>query len=593
MTSGRHGREETAPRDPRRRRSQYARGPGRALAAIAVWSLLAAAAPPAGAAAPATLDGVVVEPDGPGVRVQIALSGPFHYLVTPHEDRIVVALDGVAAGDAAHPLALGPVTGVAVHPARGRGPLADVVVTTSVPLAVTDSFLADGALVIRLAPGATLAGREGAGVIAGRAVIPRALTLETGAGRVLQVDGLLRVAVSDPQVLGTVPVSSRELLVTGRSAGRTTMYVWEGAHRLLAYTVDVVPAAGRIAGLRRLLALLFPDAAVAVEEVPPAPGQGASSPATASPVSAAPPASRATLSPPGGAPGTSDAPSPAAGAAPAPAGTLILSGTVETQMDRQRVEQVAHAFAPGVVDLLSVRRPVQLKLQVEVAELNRSALRSLGVTWGGGQQVPGAAPSLNGGVYNLQVITGPSAGASGLDLLIAQIQALTQRGLARLLAEPSLVVLAGQAASLLLGGQVPIPVAGPSGTVTLEYKDFGVILDARADYQDDGRVFMQITPEVSTLDFSNAIKVSGFTIPALRVRRAHTAVSMLPAQTLVLGGLLERQDADLVQKVPLLGDLPILGPLFRSRTFQRQESDLVIFVTPVLAETGGPPPNPP
>ncbi len=574
-----------------------------ALAAIAVCSLLAAAAPPAGAAAPATLDSIVVEPDGPGVRVQIALSGPFHYLVTPHEDRIVVALDGVAAGDAAHPLALGPVTGVAVRPARGHAPLADVVVTTRVPLALTDSFLADGALVIRLAPGDAAApfparaaaapaeppaAREAPGVIAGRAVIPRALSLEAGAGRVLQIDGLLRVAVSDPQVLGAVPVSSRELLVTGRSAGRTTMYVWEGSRRLLAYTVDVVPAADRIARLRRLLALLFPDAAVAVEEVPPAPGQAAPSPAAASPVSPAPPVSRPTLSPPGGAPGTSDAPSP-----PAPAGTLILSGTVETQMDRQRVEQVAHAFAPGVVDLLSVRRPVQLKLQVEVAELNRSALRSLGVTWGGGQQLPGASPSLNGGVYNLQVLTGPAAGTSGLDLLIAQIQALTQRGLARLLAEPSLVVLAGQAASLLLGGQVPIPVAGPNGTVTLEYKDFGVILDARADYQDDGRVFMQIAPEVSTLDFSNAIKVSGFTIPALRVRRAQTAVSMLPAQTLVLGGLLERQDADLVQKVPLLGDLPILGPLFRSRTFQRQESDLVIFVTPVLAETGGAPPNPP
>ncbi len=259
-------------------------------------------------------------------------------------------------------------------------------------------------------------------------------------------------------------------------------------------------------------------------------------------------------------------------------------------MDRRRLEEVARAFASRIVDLVSVRRPVQLKLQVRVIELSRSALQSLGITWGGGQQVPGAGPSLSGGVYTLQVLTAPAVGVAGLDLLIAQLEALTQRGLAHLLAEPSLVVLAGQPASLLLGGQVPIPVAGPNGTVTLDYKDFGVILNARLDYQDDGQVFMRLAPEVSTLDFSSAIKVSGFTIPTLRVRRAQTVVSMRPGQTLVLGGLLQRQDADLVQRIPVLGDLPIIGPLFRSRTFQHEESDLVIFVTPVLADSGGAPP---
>jgi len=273
----------------------------------------------------------------------------------------------------------------------------------------------------------------------------------------------------------------------------------------------------------------------------------------------------------------------------------VLSGAVENQIDHQRVEAVARAFAPTVVNLLNVRRPVQLKLQVEVVELSRSALRSLGVSWGGGQQIPGASPSLNGGVYNLQLITGPGTGTSGLDLLVAQIQALTQQGLARLLAEPSLIVLAGRTASLLLGGQVPIPVAGSNGPVTIEYRDFGVILNAHPDYQEDGRVFMQIAPEVSTLDFANAIKVSGFTVPALRVRRAQTMVSMLPAQTLVVGGLLQQQDADLAQKIPVLGDLPIIGPLFQSKAFQRQETELVIFVTPVLVEPGDgtPPPTTP
>jgi pilus assembly protein CpaC len=262
---------------------------------------------------------------------------------------------------------------------------------------------------------------------------------------------------------------------------------------------------------------------------------------------------------------------------------IVLSGSVETQVDRQKVEEIARAFAPTVVNLLDVRRPIQLKLQVQVVELNRSALRTLGVNWGGGEAL-GSAPSFNGGVYNFQLLAAPGLGTSGLESLIAQIQALTQEGQARMLAEPSLVVLAGRTASLMLGGQVPIPVAGPNGTVTIEYRDFGVLLNARPDYQDDGRVFLQISPEVSTLDFANAIKVSGFTIPTLRVRRAQTIVSMHPAQTLVVGGLLQQQDAELTQKVPVLGDLPVIGPLFRSTSFQRQDSDLVIFVTPTIVE---------
>jgi Flp pilus assembly secretin CpaC len=640
-------------------------------ATVILWLLASAATTAHAGDAPARLGGVVVEPDGPGARVQILLSGSFRYALAQRGDHIVVLLRRVVAGSAVHPVARGPITRVTVDPVAGRASSTEVVITTRVPLEVVESFLEDGALVVRLAPhGAAMpptrrrSGPTGpfvslpspppatsspsarssparpADVIAGRSVVHRTVQLETGSGEVLQVDGLVRVAVGDPRILGAVPVSSRELLVTGRAAGRTTMYVWEGPRRLLDYAVEVVPAADRIDSLRRLLASLFPSAKITVTEVPAAAGASTPTftphtgtdgpalpasppgsvaippsvppvpvapmpPAPASPVSILPapsiPGQPESMTPPAGPgsaadrftaypPGEPGAPSHTPGADET---ALVLSGMVQTQVDREKVEAIAHAFAPTVVDLLSVLQPVQLKLQVHVVELSRTALQSLGITWGGGQQALGSPPSLNGGVYNLQVITGPTVGTVGLDLLIAQLQALEQQGLAHLLADPSLVVLAGQTASLLLGGQVPIPVAGPYGTVTLEYKDFGVLLNVHPDYQDDGRVFMRIVPEVSTLDFADAIKVNGFTIPALRVRRAQTVVSMLPAQTLVLGGLLQRQDSTLIQKVPLLGDLPIIGPLFRSKTFQRQESDLVIFVTPVLAEPGGPtPPNP-
>ncbi len=589
-----------------------------AVAAGPLAVLLTALVAPWALAAATTLGGVVAQPDGPGARIQVVLSGPFHYLVASHGNRIVITLDGVISEEATHHLAVGPVTGIFVRPNRPNHdhlPRVDVVVTTRVPLEVVGQALDNTTLVLRLAPREVIArssqpasppgpapgssvappppappvpvevpsGDQSAGVLAGRAVIPRSMRLEAGTGQLVQVQGLVRVAVSDPQILGVVPVSNRELLVNARAEGRTTMYVWEGAHHLLAYTVEVVAAVDRLAGLRRLLGSLFPSAEITVTDAPaagngPAPsgarGQGQSAGYDAQPGS--PPQAAPVPAEPRGGQGAGSA--------------LVLSGEVETQLDRQKAEEIAHAYASRIVNLLGVRHPVQIKLQVQVAELNRNAVRTLGVTWGGGQAVPGSPPSLNGGVYTLQVITTPGVGTNGLDLLIAQIQALAQRGLARLLAEPSLVVLAGRSASLLLGGQVPIPIAGTNGTVTVEYKEFGVILNAHPDYQDDGRIFLQITPEVSTLDFADAIKVSGFTIPALRVRRAQTVVSLLPTQTLVLGGLIQHQDTELVQKIPLLGDLPIIGELFRSTNFQRQESDLVIFVTPVLVEPAGSPP---
>lgn len=544
----------------------------------------------AAAVAASTVKGIVVEPDGSGVRIAVALDGPFHYLIDRRNDRVVILLDPVSAAAADHTLAIGPVRSLRVRSLPGTPPRAEITVFTSAPVEAADSSLEGQTLAVRLttgrAGGAAVApparpvpavptlGVTQPERIAGRTVVTRVMTLDEGTGRLLDVDHLTRVAVSDPRIVGVVPLSGRELLVTARAAGRATVYVWESRDVVVAYAVEVRGGADPYRDLRRALAALLPDSAITVTEVHGA-GSGAAAPL---PAGSAPPSGAAYLPPL-----RSDGSRPS-GAASDGRGA-VLSGTVETQIDRAKAEEVARAFVSVVVNLLTIRRPVQFSLHVEVVELNRNAQDALGISWGGGQQTPGSPPSLNGGVYNLQVITAPGLAANGLDLLIAQLEALSQRGQARLLARPGLVVLAGRTASLLLGGQVPVPVAGANGTVTIEYKDFGVILTARPDYQDDGRVFLQITPEVSTLDFTDAIKVSGFAIPALRVRRAQTIVAMRPGETLVLGGLLQRDDVELVQKVPLLADLPIIGALFRSRSFQRHESDLLILVTPQLVES--------
>jgi Flp pilus assembly secretin CpaC len=626
------------------------RGKQRLVAAALVTAALWVAPRQAGGAgvvAPATLGGIIVEPDGNGARVRIAISRPGRYALSAARDRVVVVLDAVAASAASYRLAVGPVLGILVAPVPGSGARAQIAIVTRAPMSPR-ATREDTAIVVTLtprsaaphgdathapapagapssaaapgpAPGHPTASPDAAapqGSARGSDAVAQhppdrdragLVSLEEGAGRLLAVDGLVRVAVADPRVLGVVPVSDRELLVTGRAPGRTTMYVWDGTNRARAYEVQVTPALDRLAMLRGLLATAVHGGAITLTEIPaggagsepvpppgvpagtmppfasgrsgtPAPPAGAAGDPAASPAAPGGPTAEAPAAPPRGWQGRP-------GAAPA----IVLSGSVETQLDRQRAEEIARVFAPAVVDLLTVRRPIQIKLQVEVVEIERSAARSLGVVWGGGQVAAGAAPSLNGGVYNLQVITGPGPGAVGLDVLIAQLQALIQQGRARLLAEPSLVVLAGTSASLLLGGQVPVPIAGANGSVTVDYKNFGVILNARPDYQDDGRVFMQVEPEVSTLDFADAVKANGFTIPALRVRRAQTTVSMRPAETLVLGGLLQQQDTRSLQKLPLLGDLPVIGALFRSEQFQRDETDLVIFITPLLVDSNDSP----
>ena len=594
-----------SPRHPKHRRAR---------AAVVILLLAAALSPAAGSAAAgvvatSAVTGIVVEPDGTGARIAVALNGPFHYLIDRRGDHVVILLDPVSAAAADHTFTIGPVRSLRVRSLAGAPPRAEITIFTADPVEVADSSLEGRTLAVRLVaarglgttaaaprtvssvpaqiprpatvpapdspPAAPARGATQPERIAGRTVVARAVTLDEGTGRLLDVDHLARVAVSDPRVVGVVAVSGRELLVTARAAGQATVYVWEGRDRLVAYAIEVRGGEDPFRDLRHALAALLPDSAITVTEV-----HG---------MRAAVPAPAAAGSTPAGMPAALP-PVPQFGAAPPsrPASEgrgVVLSGTVETQNDRVKAEEVARAFVSAVVNLLTIRRPVQFSLRVEVVEINRSAQEALGIAWGGGQQTPGSPPSLNGGVYNLQILTAPSLATNGLDLLIAQLEALSQRGQARLLARPGLVVLAGRTASLLLGGQVPVPVAGANGTVTIEYKDFGVILTAKPEYQDDGRVFLQITPEVSTLDFTDAIKVGGFAIPALRVRRAQTMVAMRPGETLVLGGLLQRDDVESVQKVPLLADLPIIGALFRSRSFQRQESDLLILVTPQLVES--------
>ena len=283
----------------------------------------------------------------------------------------------------------------------------------------------------------------------------------------------------------------------------------------------------------------------------------------------------------------------------------VMNGTVATPEDAaQAQELVTSLLNPGKKsgDLLDVRpvnrlktaTPLQVMLKVRIAEVNRSLLKSMGVNllsrdrtggflFGIGRGNPG---TISGGTATFNINpTATTFGAAGhllgLDLL-GTLDIAANDGVATTLAEPNLTALSGETASFLAGGEFPIPVSQGNNAVTIEYKQYGVGLAFTPIVLADGRISMRVRPEVSQLDDANGVSLNGFRVPALITRRAETTVELGSGQSFMIAGLLQNSGNNNVDKTPILGDLPILGALFRSTKFQRQETELVVVVTPYL-----------
>jgi len=279
--------------------------------------------------------------------------------------------------------------------------------------------------------------------------------------------------------------------------------------------------------------------------------------------------------------------------------SVVLSGTVSNPSLIAKAAGVAKAFLPdkaAVVNLLQLGEPHQIMLRVEVAEVNRKALRELGLDFVhlGSSFVLAFFTGGNAGL--LSTIFDQSNNSVSTDQrgsvfvrsgnTRAILRALEEKGLVKSLARPNLIAASGASASFLVGGEFPIPVpgGGGTGTVTIQFKPFGVRLDFTPTLNDLGSINLKISPEVSDLDFENGLDSGGFRIPALRTRRASTIVDLRPGQGLAIGGLLLSDDRKSLSKIPVLGDIPVLGALFRSTSFTRNETDLIIFVTPEIVK---------
>ena len=281
-------------------------------------------------------------------------------------------------------------------------------------------------------------------------------------------------------------------------------------------------------------------------------------------------------------------------------GSVVLSGTVSDPQTVTQADSVVQAAGFKTVNMLAspVKNATQVQLQIRVAEVTRNKLRELGSSFvyqgspGVGGYVSGGGPATLSEVAG-GMMSGTFNSAMNVFLMggntLNMIRAMQTNGALRSLAEPNLIAMDGQTASFLAGGEFPIPViqsggGGGNSAVTIVFKEYGVRLNFKPTIIDEDHIRLELEPEVSTIDFANGVRFEGFVVPALRTRRARTGVELRDGQSFALAGLLDNNESRSLSKVPIVGDIPILGNLFKSTQFQKQETELVFIVTADLVK---------
>ncbi len=341
-----------------------------------------------------------------------------------------------------------------------------------------------------------------------------------------------KAVIGNQEVADVLPLSETSVYVLGRGLGSTNLSLFDKSGRMIA-VVDIVVGPDA-QGLKATLNELLPAESVAT-----------------------------TVS----------------------NGALVLTGTATSAAAAERVLTLAETYAPGkVVNMMALGSVQQVLLEVKFSEMSRSTVQQLGINSfqflnnnSGAGVVAAALPDLSQNPYQIAV------GIPNAANLLFSIDALERRGLVKTLAEPTLVALSGETAAFLAGGEFPVPVGvNLNGQVAIEFKQFGVSLAYTPTVLEDGLINLVVRPEVSQLDATAGIELSGFRIPGLKTRRASTTVELRDGQSFALAGLIQSDFFDTVREIPLLGRIPLIGALFRSSGANRQETELVMIVTPRL-----------
>ncbi|MCL6741413.1 type II and III secretion system protein family protein [Sphingomonas sp. RB56-2] len=410
---------------------------------------------------------------------------------------------------------------------------------------------------------------ESDGVRAGELAVP------VNKSQVLRSDRpFAKALIGNPDIADVLPLSDQSIYVLGKKMGTTSLTLYDRRNMLIA-VVDIAVGPDVI-GLKRQLSELMPGDQV-------------------------------------GARIAND--------------SVVLEGIVSSGPAADRAVQLAETYAPGkVINLLSIGSAQQVMLEVRFSEIKRGALKDLGFSSfveGSGshgfQGAIGGGASLSGSLGSTTTVsTDPVTGdvtttttpnaptlslgsivdsfgiltrmfkIAGLNFDVA-FNALERKGVVTTLAEPTLVALSGETASFLAGGEFPIPVAqsgnsGGDSAISVQFKQFGVSLAFTPTVLADGVINLEVAPEVSSIDASASVVVNNLRIPGLQTRRAHTTVELRDGESFALAGLIRRDFQDTIRQFPVLGSIPIIGTLFRSTNFQKEETELVIIVTPRLVK---------
>jgi pilus assembly protein CpaC len=383
------------------------------------------------------------------------------------------------------------------------------------------------------------------------------IDLSVGRGRLVSLPAAMSdVFVADDKVADVQVRSSRQLYVFAKAPGETSIYATDANGRVVFSTVARV--GNNIETIDQMLSLAMPEASIAAN----------------------------TMN-----------------------GFVLLTGTVQSPDDAAEAERLVQAFVGEQTKVLSRLRtatPLQVNLQVRIAEVNRSLVKELsgnlltrdtdgplgnGFLGGvfGGRQAGTITTDANGNtIYTITTPPGTRslAGAGrlfGLDL-IASLDIGERSGLVATLAQPNLTAISGETADFLAGGEFPVPIPGNFAGTTIEYRKYGVSLAYTPTVLSNGRISLRVRPEVSELSTEGAIEMQGFQVPALTIRRAETTVELGSGESFMIAGLLNNRSIGAIDKMPGLGDVPLLGTLFKSDSFRRGETELVIVVTPYLVE---------
>jgi pilus assembly protein CpaC len=376
-----------------------------------------------------------------------------------------------------------------------------------------------------------------------RVMVDKSLLINT-------TERLKRISVTDPSVAYATVITPTQILVHGRSPGEVSLLIWDELERSRSFDLRVDVDVSACAEEEHRV---FPEEQISVT------------------------------------------PSRAA---------IVLSGHVTTEDVAKRAGELASAYSKNVVNVLTFG-PVGAQedlLEVKFAEVDRSALTQLGSNFfstGAGNTIGTVTTGQYGGfgsesISQTQGQSGPFQANQSISNVLnlfmfrpdihfgAVIEALQNKSLLQILAEPNLIAVNGKKASFLAGGQFPFPIVQPGAgftAVTISFKEFGVKLDFTPVIMPNGNIHLTVAPEVSTLDFSNALTISGFTVPALSTRKAETEFELMDGQSFVIAGLIDNRVTDIWNKVPGLGDIPILGNFFRSKSAQKSNSELMVLCT--------------